>query len=342
MSLIKSRLHLARLGFAGLIAREATDAGLLPTAQGETWLLTPAPEPASPAAYGLCFAHSALIDPVELRGGSVNAATRAALDWFLASCRGERFEQSWPLQFRADESIDGLARRVTAVEREFSKELTKRLARVAHLARPSPSNPRGPARGLFLFFRDFDAFRASREAVLGGQRRMADDPGAPSRSYLKVEEAYGILGQTPHAGETVVDLGAAPGGWSYSAAKHGASVLALDNGPLKGAALGHPLIRHEQADAFRHTPPPGTVYDWLFCDVVDDPVKVLGLLEHWVAQRWCRRFVVNLKFGRTDPLPLLRRATGPGEQLPRACSVLWARHLFHDREEFTLVGELRA
>ena len=27
---------------------------------------------------------------------------------------------------------------------------------------------------------------------------------------------------------------------------------------------------------------------------------------------------------------------------PAACAALWARHLFHDREEFTLVGELRA
>jgi 23S rRNA (cytidine2498-2'-O)-methyltransferase len=304
-------------------------------------VLTPAPDPASPAAAGLCFAHAALIDPIELRGASVNAAARAILDWFLASCRGERFEQPWPLQFRADESIAGLTRRVAAIEREFSGELAKRLARVARLARPSPVHPRGPARGLFLFFRDFDTFWCSREAVLGGQRRMADDHGAPSRSYLKVEEAYGVLGRAPSAGETVVDLGAAPGGWSYSAARLGASVLALDNGPLKGAALGHPLIRHEQADAFRHAPPPGAIYDWLFCDVVDDPVKVLALLEHWVAQRWCRRFVVNLKFGRTDPLPLLRRATGSGEPLPRACAALWARHLFHDREEFTLVGEIR-
>jgi 23S rRNA (cytidine2498-2'-O)-methyltransferase len=305
-------------------------------------VLTPLPDSVAPAFTGCCFAHAALIDPVELRGASVNAAARAILDWFLASCRDERFENPWPLQFRADDSVPGLTRRVTAVEHEFSQNLAKRLARVARLARPQPAEPRGPARGLFLFFHDFDNFRASRAAILGGQRRMADDPGAPSRSYLKIEEAYGVLGREPHAGETVADLGAAPGGWSYSAAKRGASVLALDNGPLKGAALGHPLIRHEQADAFRHAPAPGTNYDWLFCDVVDDPDKVLALLEHWVAQRWCRRFIVNLKFGRTDPLQLLRRATAPGEPLPRECTVLCARHLFHDREEFTLVGERRA
>ena len=53
---------------------------------------------------------------------------------------------------------------------------------------------------------------------------MADNPAAPSRSYLKIEEAYGILGREPAQGETVADLGAAPGGWSFSAAKRGAKV----------------------------------------------------------------------------------------------------------------------
>ncbi len=273
---------------------------------------------------------------------AVNAAAKVILDYFMKSCRDEKFTDPWPLQFRVDDSVPGLARRAAAVERTFMESLTKRLARVARLARPQPATLVGPARGLFVFWTDFEHFLISREAVFGGQRRMADDPGAPSRSYLKLEEAFGVLGCEPQAGETVVDLGAAPGGWSFCAAKRGASVLALDNGPLKGAALGHPLIEHEQADAFRYTPPPGRPCDWLLCDVVDDPDKVLALLERWVAQRACRRFVVNLKFGRTDPLPLLRRATGPQSPLARACVLLRARHLFHDREEVTLVGEVRS
>src|SRR5690606_25054254 len=104
-----------------------------------------------------------------------------------------------------------------------------------------------------------------------GQRRMADDSLAPSRSYLKVEEAYVVLGREPAAGETVVDLGAAPGGWSYSAAKRGAQVIAVDNGPLKGGALDHPRIEHRREDAFGFRPPGGRAFDWLFCDLVEDP-----------------------------------------------------------------------
>jgi 23S rRNA (cytidine2498-2'-O)-methyltransferase len=332
-----TRLHLVRPGFNRFLARELTDAGAPPTTQGPTWMLSPA------IHQELCFAYLSLIDPVELTVGtdSVNAAAKTVLDYFLDSCRDEKFTESWPCMFRGDESVAGLSRRATAVERTFLEGLTKRIARVARLASEVPAQPLGHSRGLFVFWRDFTHCYVAREAILGGQQRMADDPGAPSRSYLKLEEAYGVLGREPKSGESVVDLGAAPGGWSFSAAKRGASVLALDNGPLKGAALNHPNIRHLEADAFRYAPPPGQPCDWLLCDVVDEPDKVLSLLALWVKNRACRRFVVNLKFGRTDPIPLLRLALAPTSPLARACIGLRARHLFHDREEFTLVGELR-
>jgi len=331
-----TRLHLARAGFNRFLGREASDAGLPIIAQGPTWVLTPA------ADMEFCFAYLGMIDAAEFRGDSVNLAAKSLLDYFLKSCADEKFVNPWSLQFRADETVAGLTRRATAVERTFKDALVKRLARVAKLARPQVEPPIGRQRGLFVFWTNFYTMMVCREAILGGQRRMADDPGAPSRSYLKLEEAYGVLGREPQAGEKVVDLGAAPGGWSFSAAKHGASVLALDNGPLKGAALDHPLIRHEQSDAFRYVPETDEPCDWLLCDVVDEPDKVLALLERWVTQRGCRRFVVNFKFGHTDPLPLLRQALSPKGVLGRSCVNLRARHLFHDREEFTLVGELRA
>ena len=163
---------------------------------------------------------------------------------------------------------------------------------------------------------------------------MADDAQAPSRSYLKVEEAYAVLGASPQPGETVVDLGAAPGGWSYSAAKRQAAVIAVDNGPLKSGAAGNPLIKPLAADGFTYES--GRV-DWLFCDMLDDPDRVLELLGRWVSRRLCRNFIVNLKFGRNDPLPLLRRAGALADR----CEVFRVRHLFHDREELTVVGRVR-
>src|SRR5690606_10492475 len=195
--------------------------------------------------------------------------------------------------------------------------LKKRLGRVARLAKDEVPRGAGVARGLWVFFVDFRRAFVARDVWLGGQRRMADDEQAPSRSYLKVEEAYIILGREPEAGETVVDLGAAPGGWSYSAAKRGAKVIAIDNGPLKGGALDHPLIEHRREDAFAYQPAGaaaegGPSVDWLFCDLVEEPNHVVrSLITPWLTRRWCRRFVVNLKFGRVNPITLLRDVTAP-------------------------------
>ena len=207
------------------------------------------------------------------------------------------------------------------------------MSRVAKLATPTlPSRAPGRHRGLFVFFTDFRKALVTREIIHGGQQRMADDPLAPSRSYLKVEEAYGILGNEPAPGETVVDLGAAPGGWSYSAAKRGARVIAVDNGPLKAGALNNPLITHLQQDAFHFVP--DAPVDWLFSDLVEDPHHVLdNIVAPWLERHWCRHFIVNLKFGRVDPVALLKEVHA---RIPSAK----IRHLYHDREEFTLIGEL--
>jgi 23S rRNA (cytidine2498-2'-O)-methyltransferase len=226
------------------------------------------------------------------------------------------------------------------VEKAFHAILLRKLSRVARLALREPPRGSGPARGLFVFFADFGRVFAAREARLGGQRRMADDPAAPSRSYLKLEEAFVVLGREPRPGETAVDLGAAPGGWSYAAAKRGARVVAVDNGPLKGGALAHPAIEHRREDAFGFRPAAGQVFDWLLCDLVEEPHHVLrGVVAPWLAGGWCRRFVVNLKFGRVDPLALLRELRAPGSAFARAAE-LRVRHLYHDRDELSAMGEL--
>ena len=214
--------------------------------------------------------------------------------------------------------------------------------RVARLATPELPRGAGQVRGLFVYFADFGRMFVAREAWSGGQRRMADDDAAPSRSYLKIEEAYIVLGREPQPGETVVDLGAAPGGWSYSAAKRGARVIAVDNGPLKGGAFNHPLIEHRLEDAFKFTPATGEVFDWLFCDLVEEPHHVMqNIVTPWLAGGWCRRFVINLKFGHVDSLALLGEVRANESPLFRYAANVRIRHLYHDREEFTLAGEIR-
>jgi len=291
------------------------------------------------ATTELAFAHLTLFEPVELRGESVNALAQRIADYFLTSLRDERIEAGWPCVWSGPAELVGLGRRVSAVESAFRELLKKKLSRVAKLATTSLPRGSGPVRGLFVLFTDFGRVFVARNVNYGGQRRMADDDLAPSRSYLKVEEAYGILGHEPTQDETVCDLGAAPGGWSYSAAKRGARVIAIDNGPLKSGALNHPKIEHRCEDAFRFRPLGGETFDWLFCDLVEEPHHVLQhIVAPWLEHRWCRRFVVNLKFGRVDPVALLRELYGAESAFRRSGARFAVRHLYHDREEFTVVG----
>jgi len=328
-------------GCEGLLARELGAAGVAGRETGPGWVWTdPPPAGAVPES---AFAHWLLPAAHELRGAAVNALALQAADFFQAALGDERLAAPWPCVWAAAGGVPGLTRRMAAVDKAFHERLRRGRARLARLAVPEPPRHPGPARGLFVFFVSFDRAWIAREAVLGGQRRMADDPAAPSRSYLKVEEAYGLLGAEPQAGETVADLGAAPGGWSYSAAKRGARVVAVDNGPLKGGARDHPLVTARAEDAFRFQPEPGRRFDWLFCDLVEEPHHVLrDLVTPWLARRWCRRFVINLKFGRTDPVALLAELRAPASPLVAHAASCRLRHLYHDREEFTAVGTVGA
>jgi 23S rRNA (cytidine2498-2'-O)-methyltransferase len=327
-------LSLCQHGYETLLERELAGAGLTVTEKGPGWTLSTEGE-----TTGLAFPQLTLPSPREFKGESVNALAQQLAEFYLESLRGERIEAAWPCVFQTVPEVVGLGRRASGVEKTFAELLRKKLPRIARLATPDLPRGAGATRGLMVFFADFGRVFAAREARLGGQRRMADDDAAPSRSYLKVEEAYIVLGREPVAGETVVDLGAAPGGWSYSAAKRGARVIAVDNGPLKGGAFNHPLIEHRLEDAFKFSPPTGVTYDWLFCDLVEEPHHViLNIVAPWLAHGWCRRFIINLKFGHVDPLALLGKISAPDSPFVKQAANLRIRHLYHDREEFTVVG----
>ena len=81
----------------------------------------------------------------------------------------------------------------------------------------------------------------------------------------------------------------------------------------------------------------------MFCDLVEEPHHVMrNLVAPWLSGGWCRRFVINLKFGHVDSLALLGEIRAAGSPFARHATGLRIRHLYHDREEFTVVGETRA
>jgi len=170
-------------------------------------------------------------------------------------------------------------------------------------------------------------FRAGRVAV-------ADDWGAPSSAFRKLEEALAWLGRAPTPGQMCVDLGAAPGGWSHVALARGAVVTAVDRAPLSARIARHPRLTQLRRDGFSYAP--AQPVDWLLCDIIAEPRKSLALIERWLAQGWCRNLVAHLKFkGRLD--------YGPAQEarafLATRGLYRWrVKHLYHDRNEVTVLA----
>jgi 23S rRNA (cytidine2498-2'-O)-methyltransferase len=172
-----------------------------------------------------------------------------------------------------------------------------------------------------------------------GIPRLRMPPGAPSRSTQKLAEAFEVfLGERAHEllrpGMQAVDLGAAPGGWTWQLAQRGVRVTAVDNGPLKGSIRDDPLVRHVREDAFRFVP--RRAVDWLVCDVVERPIRIAGLVARWIGDGLARRAIFNLKLPMKKRYDEARRCEQHIETaLRHVPHTLALRQLYHDREEVT-------
>jgi len=206
---------------------------------------------------------------------------------------------------------------------------------------------------LRLFFKD------SAQVVIGldqprlrapwpmGIARLRFPSAAPSRSTLKLEEAFAaFLGPEWRAlladCRTGVDLGAAPGGWTWQLVKQELYVYAVDNGPMDKELMASGLVEHVLADGF--TWKPLKMVDWLVCDMVEKPARVARLMYDWLDGRHAKYAIFNLK------LPMKKRFhqwqeikeqldSLIAENHPKA--VFKARQLYHDREEITVMLDLR-
>lgn len=184
---------------------------------------------------------------------------------------------------------------------------------------------------------------------VNGIPRLKYPKEAPSRSALKLDEAFltlltederKVLMDNPG---TAVDLGAAPGGWTWQMVQRGFFVTAVDNGAMDAELMNSGLVEHKEADAFRYRPKHPV--ELLLCDMVEQPKKVVPLIAQWFKDKHCRWAVFNLK------LPMKKRF----EEYENCLQKFWelsglteethtlrARQLYHDREEITILVKPRS
>ena len=156
---------------------------------------------------------------------------------------------------------------------------------------------------------------------------VEDRVGPPSRAYLKLWEALTLCRTWPGPGDICLDLGAAPGGWTWVLAKLGATVTAIDKAPLAPAIAALPNVTTRQESAFALDPASEQPVDWLVCDVIAYPERLLTLIRAWIASGRAKNIVCTLKFqAATDHESAEAFAAIEGGQV---------RHLFHNKHELT-------
>ena len=180
-------------------------------------------------------------------------------------------------------------------------------------------------------------------AAVNGILRLKFPQAAPSRSVLKLDEALQVLLDTGERetalkpGMKAVDLGAAPGGWTWLMVQSSIRVTAVDNGPMQAELMDSGIVEHRREDGFRYRP--SRPVDWLLCDMVEQPQRIAALMGDWLTRGDCRRALFNLKLPMKKRHESLRDCLeGLRLRLDEAGlrHRLLCKQLYHDREEVTV------
>ena len=176
-----------------------------------------------------------------------------------------------------------------------------------------------------------------------GINRLKMPGKAPSRSTLKLEEAiHWFLSKTQQAelisnGMTAVDLGAAPGGWTWQFVQRDCLVTAIDNGPMDDELMKTGMVEHLKTDAFTYAPKKKV--DWLVCDMAERPLHVSRLIARWFTNGQCSNAIFNLKLPMKKRLASVQQCIELLETTLTQAKIKYniqAKHLYHDREEITV------
>jgi 23S rRNA (cytidine2498-2'-O)-methyltransferase len=164
-----------------------------------------------------------------------------------------------------------------------------------------------------------------------------DKEGPPNRAYLKLAEAFIRLGTRPAAGETCLDAGASPGGWTWMAtrgcrttvpsAQSPLRVIAVDRAPLAPSVAAIPHVTFLRHDAFTLRPEDIGMIDWLFCDAACYPARLYGWIEKWLASGLCKNYICTIKMQGTGDMETARLFAA----IPGGAVV----HLYHNKHELT-------
>ena len=169
----------------------------------------------------------------------------------------------------------------------------------------------------------------------GGRIRFHKGEEQISRAEFKLEEAMKCMDLSIKPQSRVLDLGAAPGGWSRIALEKGALVTAVDPADMDKRWLKYPGLTHIQATAQSFIKGCAQNYELLLNDMRMDAAESAEL-TNLCADLLCRGALalITIKLTGIQPIKQLKEAE---KILSQRFEIVRLRQLFHNRSEITML-----
>ena len=127
----------------------------------------------------------------------------------------------------------------------------------------------------------------------------------PNRAYLKLWEIFATQDLKIKPDDCAIEIGAAPGGWSWVLSQYFKKVYTFDRADLDPKVKKIKNIQHIIGDAFKINPDEYTDCTWFFSDLICTPEKIHETIEFWLAHSRVKNFICTIKFKGDTPFEVI-------------------------------------
>ncbi len=157
---------------------------------------------------------------------------------------------------------------------------------------------------------------------------IEDKINPPNRAYLKLWEAITLLDKQPQKGESALDLGASPGGWTYVMQSLGTTITGVDKALLDPKIAALPSVHFLQQSAFALDPATlDQTYDWVLSDIACYPDKAYALIMKWITSGKAKQMIFTIKLQGKVDLNIIKQF----QAIPDSRTI----NLFYNKHEVT-------
>ncbi|NRA39993.1 MAG: hypothetical protein HRU15_17755 [Planctomycetes bacterium] len=211
------------------------------------------------------------------------------------------------------------------------QHISDKLLRIKDRTLDFPNSKKLRSRGAFCLIDENHMLcskHTSRPFADGAAIFNEDHENPPARAYLKIWESLTLLGEMPGADDCVLEMGAAPGAWTWTLANLGSEVHSIDRAPLDDRIDALPNVHHRIGSAFA-IEPKDEKNNWLCSDIICYPERLLSMIDRWLKDGHCQYYNITIKFQGESDLEAIKAL----QEIPNS----WLIHLHNNKNEVTWI-----